>query len=129
MLGSFDVHFFRLDIVFFQEAVAKLIVRDQKTSRWTGPLKIDVPTDVAELLHLWITNHWARWKQEGHFRHDFLFLYPKSKKPIGQKGFSGYFKKACRKHLRLDLNLQTMRRVFLAGFLCTKGPLITVFIP
>lgn len=106
---------FLLDIIQFKDDQTLIIIRDQKTSRWTGTVQVVLPKDLEYLFKAWLLTYRARMVTEGDPLHDFVFLYPFSRLPIGGKGFSKMFQKAASKHLGLKLNLQIMRRIFIKG--------------
>jgi hypothetical protein len=94
-----------------------ILIRDQKTTPKIGTFKCLVPSPVKELLHFWISH--ARQKQLNGQQHDNVFLNlgtGKSKgKAFDQQGFSKAVKRAYLVLTKLELNVQSCRRVFAEG--------------
>lgn len=94
-----------------------LVVRQHKTSKSSGFLKIPLMKPISGLLSIWLDEHRPKIIEKLQKEHDFVFISPASGMPFGCSTFSRYFTHQAQECLGLSLNLQKARRIFIRGMM------------
>lgn len=96
-----------------------LVIRDQKTTRTIGFHKCDIPQLLQDLIRLWLDFVRAIMVQDGTITHESVLWNLSNGMPFTQQAFSKFSAKAFKKVAGVEVNLQTIRRIFASGvYLC-----------
>lgn len=98
-----------------------LVLRDQKTTRNVGTYQCPVRSPVYELMALWLRDLRPRALGTSPNLHDYVFFNVKNGNPWEQQPFSKFWQSSAREITGHDLNLQTMRRIFIEGISVVKA--------
>ena len=105
-----------------------LVVRDQKTSKSHGTVRVPLPEDLSRAYLKWITEVRPLAVDESSVQHSAVFLKEHTGKQFDSSGFSSYVKKKFVHITGYKLGLQMMRRLFATSMCCLGVLTYTVFV-